>query len=78
MPIKSSPDGLFLSETDFEERFGFPKPKVDTPVLFYCRAGVRSKASATLARQAGFSNVIEYRGSWLDWADNGGKVVNPS
>jgi rhodanese-related sulfurtransferase len=70
MPITTSPEGLFLSETDFEERFGFPKPAHDAEVVFYCKSGVRSKGAATLAEQAGFKNVGEYRGSWLDWARN--------
>lgn len=72
MPITSSPEALFLPADEFEERFGFEKPKFDTEVVFYCKAGIRSKASATLARQAGYQNVGEYRGSWLDWASNGG------
>ena len=75
MPITSSPEALFLSPEDFEERFGFSKPESGTEVVFYCRAGVRSKVSATLARQAGFKNVGEYRGSWNDWAANGGTVA---
>jgi rhodanese-related sulfurtransferase len=75
MPITSSPDALFLNAEDFEERFGFPKPSADTEVVFYCKSGVRSKASATLARQAGFQTVGEYRGSWKDWSAKGGTVA---
>src|ERR1700753_3805141 len=73
MPITSSPDALFLSAEDFAERFGFPKPKADTEVVFYCKAGVRSKAAAGLAKHAGFQNVGEYRGSIMDWEKNGGE-----
>lgn len=40
----------------------------------YCKAGVRSRAAAGLARQAGWEKVSEYQGSWLDWAGNGGKI----
>jgi rhodanese-related sulfurtransferase len=75
MPITTSPEALFLSPEDFEERFGFPKPNPDTEVVFYCKAGVRSKASATLARQAGYEKVGEYRGSYMDWSANGGTKV---
>jgi len=75
MPITSSPDALFLSAQDFEERFGFTKPSADTEVVFYCKSGVRSKASATLARQAGFKNVGEYRGSWKDWSAKSGTAA---
>lgn len=40
----------------------------------YCKAGVRSRAAAGLARQAGWEKVGEYQGSWLDWASNGGNI----
>jgi rhodanese-related sulfurtransferase len=70
MPITTSPDGLFLPADDFFERFGFAKPRRDDEVVFYCKAGVRSRGAAGLAEQAGYAKVGEYRGSWLDWAKN--------
>jgi rhodanese-related sulfurtransferase len=70
MPITTSPEGLFLPAEDFEERFGFPKPRHDAEVVFYCKAGVRSKGAASLAEQAGYKNVGEYRGSWINWTWN--------
>jgi rhodanese-related sulfurtransferase len=73
MPITSSADALFLSAEDFEDRFGFPKPRADANVVFYCKAGVRSRAAAVLAKQVGYENVGEYRGSWDDWSKNGGE-----
>lgn len=33
---------------------------------------MRSRAAAALARQAGYQNVGEYPGSWLDWEKRGG------
>lgn len=42
--------------------------------MFYCKAGVRSRAAAGLAREAGWKRVGEYPGSWIDWAGKGGKV----
>ncbi|EPE03424.1 rhodanese domain containing protein [Ophiostoma piceae UAMH 11346] len=74
IPVTSSPDSFFLSEDDFEDRFGFARPAADTEVVFYCKAGVRSRAAAALAKQAGWTNVGEYPGSWLDWAGNGGAI----
>lgn len=67
IPIKSSPDALFLPAEEFEDRFGFEKPSQENEVVFYCRSGVRSSAAAELARQSGYEKVGEYRGSWLDW-----------
>lgn len=44
--------------------------------MFYCKAGVRAKAAAQLAVQAGYDpeKVGIYEGSWLDWEKRGGKV----
>jgi rhodanese-related sulfurtransferase len=72
IPITSQPDALFLSNEDFEDRFGFAKPLLDQEVVFYCRSGVRSAAAAQLAVQNGYTDVAEYQGSWLDWEKRGG------
>lgn len=74
IPVSSQPDAFFLSPEEFEERFGFDRPGKDVEVVFYCRAGVRSRAAASLAKEAGWKSVGEYEGSWLDWEGNGGEV----
>lgn len=53
LPITSQPDALLLSEEEFSDKFGFAKPPVGKEVVFFCKAGVRSRAAAGLARQAG-------------------------
>jgi len=72
IPIQSQPDALFLSPDEFEDRFGFAKPPPGKEIVFYCKAGVRSRAAAHMARQNGYENVGEYPGSWIDWVKNGG------
>jgi len=72
MPITSNPDALFLSPEDFQDRFGWTKPGTNKQVVFYCKAGVRSSAAAQMARQSGYKDVVEYRGSWLDWVKHEG------
>lgn len=74
IPVTSQPDSFHITEEDFEDRFGYPRPDKDQEVVFYCKAGVRSRAAAGLAKSAGWSKVGEYPGSWLDWAEKGGKV----
>ncbi|KAF9885806.1 hypothetical protein FE257_012388 [Aspergillus nanangensis] len=79
VPLASQPDALFLTPEEFETRFGFAKPGAegqDGDVVFYCKAGVRARAAAQLAVQAGYdpARVGVYEGSWLDWADKRGKV----
>jgi len=72
IPITSKPDSWFISAEEFEDRFGFERPGKEQEVVFYCRSGVRSRAAAELARQAGWEKVVEYPGSWLDWEKRGG------
>lgn len=74
IPVTTSPDGFFLPDEEFEDRFGFARPSQDTEVIFYCKAGVRSRAAASLAKEAGWTRVGEYPGSWKDWSEKGGKV----
>ncbi|ROW14547.1 hypothetical protein VPNG_03228 [Cytospora leucostoma] len=74
IPVASSPDSFHITEEDFEDRFGYARPDKDAEVVFYCKAGVRSRALAGLARDAGWTKVGEYPGSWLDWVGKGGKI----
>lgn len=74
MPVKSGADGFFLSDVEFADRFGFAAPPKDKPIVFYCKSGVRSRAAATIARHAGWTDVGEYPGSWSDWSEKGGEV----
>lgn len=81
IPLVSQPDALSLPPDEFEERLGFPKPGFEEgasptqPLVFYCKAGIRAKAAAQLAEEAGYdpSRIGVYTGSWLDWEKNGGK-----
>ena len=36
--------------------------RTDTPVLFLCRSGARSRAAAIAMTRAGFTQGIQYRG----------------
>jgi len=47
-----------------------------TEVVFYCKAGVRSRAAARLARgwEGEGVRVGEYKGSWVEWVGRGGVV----
>ncbi|KAH8700447.1 Rhodanese-like domain-containing protein [Talaromyces proteolyticus] len=77
VPLASQPDAYFLSPEEFETRFGYPKPGAGGgEIVFYCKAGVRARAAAQLAAQAGYDAqaLKVYDGSWLDWMSRGGKV----
>jgi rhodanese-related sulfurtransferase len=78
MPITTNPDALFLSPEEFRDRFGWTKPGTNKQVVFYCKAGIRSSAAAQMARQSGYKDVAEYRGSWLDWVKHEGPTSKDS
>ncbi|MCJ1287976.1 hypothetical protein MMC26_007329 [Xylographa opegraphella] len=73
LDITAHPDGLFLSEEEFEERFGWAKPDLGVELVFYCKAGVRSRVAARMARMAGW-RAGEFEGSWDEWVRRGGGV----
>ncbi|KEZ40984.1 Uncharacterized protein SAPIO_CDS7004 [Scedosporium apiospermum] len=78
IPITSHPNAFHLPAEQFRHLFGFEKPATDGPdapeLVVFCKAGVRARAAAELARSAGYNKVGDYAGSWLDWSAKGGKV----
>ena len=77
VPVSTAPEALHLPAEEFEERFGFAKPGAGAgsggDVVFYCKAGVRSRAAAGMAVMAGWRGVGEYKGSWAEWSRRGGR-----
>lgn len=63
-----------IDADDFEAMYGFDRPAQDARLVFYCKAGVRARAAAGLAAHAGWKDVGDYPGSWLEWAKEGGEV----
>lgn len=63
-----------ISDEDFRDLYGFDRPPKDAQLMFYCKAGVRAKTAAGLAQHAGWTNIGEYPGSWIDWEARLGPV----
>ena len=78
IPIVTNPNAFHLPPDQFRDLFGFEKPATEGPdapeLVFYCKAGVRGRAAAQLAKDAGYKSIGDYAGSWLDWADKGGRT----
>ncbi|KAI0165670.1 Rhodanese-like domain-containing protein [Xylariaceae sp. FL1272] len=74
IPITTYPDSFHITPEDFEDRFGFTRPGPEDEMVFYCKAGVRSRAAAGIAKEAGWKNVGEYPGSWVEWSGKGGAI----
>ena len=45
------------------------KPAGDSLVVFYCKSGVRSSNAQAIAMHVGYTQTLNYRGSWMEWAD---------
>lgn len=70
IPLNEIPSALApagLSHEEFQDTYGFPKPKVDERIIFYCRSGARSGVATHLARSLGYTKAINYAGSFIDW-----------
>ncbi|KDR84762.1 hypothetical protein GALMADRAFT_52340, partial [Galerina marginata CBS 339.88] len=51
----------------FLEKYGFQKPLPEQEVIFYCRSGMRSSTATDVAKRNGYTNMRNYKGSWLEW-----------
>ena len=58
---------LAMDDEDFEENFGFEKPRLDETIVFTCKAGIRSASAAQLARMAGYTDILDYMGGSNEW-----------
>lgn len=63
-----------ISDEDFVDLYGFERPPKDAHLLFYCKAGIRARGAAGLAQHAGWTNIGDYPGSWIDWEAQKGPV----
>ncbi|KAI9512650.1 Rhodanese-like protein [Russula earlei] len=73
LPLSVLPAALNMEGEKFMEQYGFQKPSLDQEVAFYCRSGMRSATASDVARRNGYTNILNYKGSWLDWTAREGK-----
>ncbi|CDO72433.1 hypothetical protein BN946_scf184977.g133 [Trametes cinnabarina] len=73
LPLSVLSNALQLPPAEFKEKFGFEKPRPNQEVIFYCRSGKRSTTAADVAKRNGYTNILNYKGSWLEWIEREGK-----
>ncbi|CAO3616085.1 unnamed protein product [Cunninghamella blakesleeana] len=69
VPLSQLEQGWGLSDTQFENQFGFSKPSKDKTLVLYCLGGVRSTKAGLLLQQYGYENIRNYVGSWADYSE---------
>jgi len=67
LPLSVLAGALHMDGDKFKEKYGFQKPAFDQEIVFYCRSGKRSSSASDVARRNGYTNILNYKGSWLDW-----------
>ncbi|RZC36398.1 Rhodanese domain containing protein [Asbolus verrucosus] len=58
-----------MSVKDFQEQYGRNKPNANFPIIFSCKAGIRSKQAQDIAIKLGYTDTKNYEGGWLDWVE---------
>ncbi|XP_012537828.1 rhodanese domain-containing protein CG4456 [Monomorium pharaonis] len=64
-----------LSEEEFLEKYGRPKPTKDTKIIFSCQSGRRSANVQARVQELGYTQAYNYTGGWSEWEQ---KVKNKS
>ncbi|GAA5858933.1 hypothetical protein JCM8547_007162 [Rhodosporidiobolus lusitaniae] len=67
LPLSELEKGLRMDEGDFTRVYGFHKPTKQTPLIYYCKAGIRAQTAVDLSKAAGFKWSRNYVGSYDDW-----------
>ncbi|TFK76870.1 Rhodanese-like protein, partial [Pluteus cervinus] len=73
LPLSVLATALHLEPNTFKEKYGFNKPEHPQEVIFYCRSGVRSTTASDVAKRNGYTNILNYKGSWLEWVEKENK-----
>ncbi|KAG2222236.1 hypothetical protein INT45_010649, partial [Circinella minor] len=69
IPLSKMLPAWTMSSEEFEEEFGFKRPKEDDKIIVYCQAGIRSNNAANFLREIGYKNILNYPGSYADYVD---------
>ncbi|KAJ7071249.1 Rhodanese-like domain-containing protein [Mycena amicta] len=72
LPLSGLANSLHLQPDAFKAQHGFEKPGKAQEVTFYCRSGKRSTTASDVAKRNGYTNILNYTGSWLEWVEKGG------
>ena len=74
IPLHEIEQSISLSDEQFQEKYGFSKPKKQDKIVFYCRTGSRSQLATEIATKGGFENAKNFHGSVWAWSDIDPKV----
>jgi len=73
LPLSVLGNALHTNHQEFKKLYSFDKPLLDQEVIFYCRSGKRSATASDVAKRNGYTNILNYKGSWLEWTEKQNK-----
>lgn len=65
------PNSTLIPHTDIRSRSGELPADKATPIFVYCRSGSRSTAASETLAELGYTNIVNMRGGFPDWARAG-------
>lgn len=65
------PNSTLIPHTDIQVRADELPPDKSTPIFVYCRSGSRSTAASATLAELGYTNIVNMRGGFPDWARAG-------
>ena len=72
MELQREVDGVMVlkSETEIRNLLAAHGINADTEVIAHCQTGIRSSYATLVLQGLGYSQVKNYDGSWIEWANN--------
>lgn len=67
LPSHEMFEAFHMTPDAFEASYGFPKPRPEDTVIFYCQYGPRSLMAAQILSWMGYENVLHFRDGFHDW-----------
>nr|ALS04300.1 endoplasmic reticulum protein [Acartia pacifica] len=75
VPLGELQEALGLAADKFQEKYKAALPGKEAAVICHCKMGGRAAKGCDVMKEAGFTNVQIYKGSFMDWTEKGGQVV---
>ncbi|KAG5263996.1 hypothetical protein AALO_G00270980 [Alosa alosa] len=74
IPVDQVENDMALDAAAFQQKFGVPKPPLNSPsLIFHCQMGRRGAVATQKARSLGFEKACNFVGGYKEWSEKEGK-----
>ncbi len=69
-----------MSPGDFQKKYGFPRPgpEVSSNIVISCGKGKWARIAADKLALLGYKETKVYKGSFTEWKEKGGAIIQPN